>query len=79
MTISSYHYALLLFNFCFSSTGQVTIEFYVDKETNFIVFHSKNLTITEKVRNIKISNFVFLFSFFFLLIFKNQFSDGPRS
>ncbi|XP_034944364.1 endoplasmic reticulum aminopeptidase 2-like isoform X3 [Chelonus insularis] len=29
--------------------GQVTIEFYVDKETNFIVFHSKNLTITEKM------------------------------
>ncbi|XP_025602401.2 endoplasmic reticulum aminopeptidase 2-like isoform X3 [Athalia rosae] len=29
--------------------GQVTIEFYVDKETNFIVFHSKNLTINEKV------------------------------
>ncbi|KAJ9582424.1 hypothetical protein L9F63_003222, partial [Diploptera punctata] len=28
--------------------GQVTIEFHVDKETNFIVFHSKNLTITEK-------------------------------
>jgi len=30
-------------------TGQVQIEFRVDKETNFIVFHSKNLTITEKV------------------------------
>ncbi|XP_020706338.2 endoplasmic reticulum aminopeptidase 2-like isoform X4 [Athalia rosae] len=29
--------------------GQVTIEFYVDKETNFIVFHSKNLTINEKM------------------------------
>ncbi|XP_015585301.1 endoplasmic reticulum aminopeptidase 2 isoform X2 [Cephus cinctus] len=29
--------------------GQVTIEFYVDKETNFIVFHSKNLTISEKM------------------------------
>ncbi|XP_066598523.1 endoplasmic reticulum aminopeptidase 2-like isoform X2 [Prorops nasuta] len=29
--------------------GQVTIEFYVDKETNFIVFHSKNLTIIEKM------------------------------
>ncbi|XP_017878860.1 glutamyl aminopeptidase-like isoform X2 [Ceratina calcarata] len=28
--------------------GQVTIEFYVDKETNYIVFHSKNLTINEK-------------------------------
>ncbi|XP_023702695.1 endoplasmic reticulum aminopeptidase 1 isoform X2 [Cryptotermes secundus] len=28
--------------------GQVTIEFHVEKETNFIVFHSKNLTITEK-------------------------------
>lgn len=30
-------------------SGQVAIEFRVDKETNFIVFHSKNLTITEKV------------------------------
>ncbi|XP_057336106.1 endoplasmic reticulum aminopeptidase 2-like isoform X2 [Microplitis mediator] len=29
--------------------GQVTIEFYVDKETNFVVFHCKNLTITEKM------------------------------
>lgn len=29
--------------------GQVTIEFYVDRDSNFIVFHSKNLTITEKV------------------------------
>ncbi|XP_051160347.1 endoplasmic reticulum aminopeptidase 2-like isoform X1 [Leptopilina boulardi] len=29
--------------------GQVTIEFFVDKETNFIVFHSKNLTINEKM------------------------------
>ncbi|XP_063231804.1 endoplasmic reticulum aminopeptidase 1-like isoform X2 [Bacillus rossius redtenbacheri] len=28
--------------------GQVTIEFQVDKETNFIVFHSKNLTIVNK-------------------------------
>ncbi|KAK0159807.1 hypothetical protein PV327_010880 [Microctonus hyperodae] len=29
--------------------GQVSIEFYVDRETNFIVFHSKNLTITGKM------------------------------
>ncbi|XP_015117204.1 endoplasmic reticulum aminopeptidase 2 [Diachasma alloeum] len=29
--------------------GQVTIEFYVDRETNFIVFHSKNLTITDRM------------------------------
>ncbi|XP_043267317.1 endoplasmic reticulum aminopeptidase 2-like isoform X2 [Venturia canescens] len=29
--------------------GQITIEFYVDRETNFIVFHSKNLTINEKM------------------------------
>lgn len=28
--------------------GQVTIDFQVEKETNFIVFHSKNLTLTEK-------------------------------
>ncbi|XP_058801112.1 endoplasmic reticulum aminopeptidase 2-like isoform X2 [Phymastichus coffea] len=41
--------------------GQVTIEFHVDRETNFIVFHSKNLTITEKMvqdhkgRRLKIS------------------------
>lgn len=32
-------------------SGQVMIEFRVYKETNFIVFHSKNLTITEKVSN----------------------------
>jgi hypothetical protein len=30
-------------------SGQVKIEFRVDKETNFIVFHSKNLTVIEKV------------------------------
>ncbi|XP_020293712.1 endoplasmic reticulum aminopeptidase 1-like isoform X2 [Pseudomyrmex gracilis] len=29
--------------------GRVTIEFYVDVETNFIVFHSKNLTIKEQI------------------------------
>jgi hypothetical protein len=29
--------------------GNVEIEFLVDKETNFIVFNSKNLTITGKV------------------------------
>lgn len=29
--------------------GQVTIEFNVKKETNFIVLHSKNLTILDKV------------------------------
>ncbi|XP_046395915.1 glutamyl aminopeptidase-like isoform X2 [Ischnura elegans] len=28
--------------------GQVTIEFAVDEDTNFIVFHAKNLTITDK-------------------------------
>ncbi|KAG8233571.1 hypothetical protein J437_LFUL012935 [Ladona fulva] len=28
--------------------GQVTIEFAVDEDTNFIVFHSKNLTINDK-------------------------------
>jgi len=30
-------------------SGEALIEFRVDKETNFIVFHSKNLTIMEKV------------------------------
>lgn len=29
--------------------GQVSIEFMVEKETHFIVLHSKNLTISEKV------------------------------
>lgn len=29
--------------------GQVTIEFHVEKETNFIVLHSQELNITEKV------------------------------
>lgn len=36
---------------CTLSPGQVTIEFYVERETNFIVFHSKNLTITDRVSN----------------------------
>lgn len=29
--------------------GQVTIDFHVTQDTYFIVLHSKNLTITEKV------------------------------
>ncbi|XP_077259452.1 endoplasmic reticulum aminopeptidase 1 isoform X1 [Temnothorax americanus] len=29
--------------------GRVTIEFFVDEETKFIVFHSKNLTIKEQI------------------------------
>lgn len=29
--------------------GQVTIEFHVEKETNFIVLHIQDLNITEKV------------------------------
>ncbi|GJQ68130.1 hypothetical protein Trydic_g10715 [Trypoxylus dichotomus] len=29
--------------------GQVSIEFYIEKDTNFIVLHSKNLTITDKL------------------------------
>lgn len=29
--------------------GQVTVEFYVEKETNFIVLHAQDLNITEKV------------------------------
>ncbi|RZC34845.1 endoplasmic reticulum aminopeptidase 1-like [Asbolus verrucosus] len=29
--------------------GQVSIEFHVDKDTHFIVLHSKNLTITDKM------------------------------
>ena len=41
----------------FFFAGQVTIEFYVDREINFIVFHSKNLTINEKV----IKHVMFLF------------------
>lgn len=30
-------------------SGQVTIEFHVEKETNFIVLHIQDLNITEKV------------------------------
>ena len=29
--------------------GQVTVEFHVEKETNFIVLHAQDLNITEKV------------------------------
>lgn len=29
--------------------GQVSIEFHVEKDTNFIVLHSKNLTITDRM------------------------------
>lgn len=56
-------------------TGQVTIDFQVDKETNFIVFHSKNLTLTEKVCTVKATTFSFasvMFprtNFFFLVLF----------
>lgn len=44
--------------FCFhlnicKFAGQVSIEIHVEKETHFIVLHSKNLTITEKVNNIQ--------------------------
>lgn len=31
------------------SSGQVSIEFHVEKDTHFIVLHSKNLSITDKV------------------------------
>lgn len=33
----------------FHFTGQISIEFYVEKEVNFIVLHAQNLNITEKV------------------------------
>lgn len=33
----------------FWHVGQVTIEFHVEKETNFIVLHSQDLNVTEKV------------------------------
>jgi hypothetical protein len=46
----THHTSLCLKLICIS--GQVTIEFQVEKETNFIVFHSKNLTITEKVSTV---------------------------
>lgn len=29
--------------------GQVTIEFHVERETNFIVLHIQDLNVTEKV------------------------------
>lgn len=32
-----------------SFIGQVSIEFYVEKEMSFIVLHAQNLNITEKV------------------------------
>lgn len=31
--------------------GQVTVEFHVEKETNFIVLHAQDLNITEKVNH----------------------------
>lgn len=33
----------------FINLGQVSIEFHVEKEMNFIVLHAQNLNITEKV------------------------------
>lgn len=33
----------------FHCIGQVTIEFHVEKETNFIVLHIQDLNVTEKV------------------------------
>lgn len=47
--------------FVTSIIGQVTIEFHVEKETNFIVLHSQELNITEKVSRFAWSK-LFLFS-----------------
>lgn len=43
-TFFKYAYKLLP-----SKLGQVSIEFYVEKEMNFVVLHAENLNITEKV------------------------------
>lgn len=42
-------YSSIVFLFVRICAGQVTIEFHVEKETNFIVLHSQDLNITEKV------------------------------
>lgn len=37
------------FNFGISSTGQVTIDLFMEKETNFIVLHIQDLNVTDRV------------------------------
>lgn len=52
-------------------SGQVTIEFHVEKETNFIVLHTQDLNVTEKVKKGEKIDCVltaFLFMIFFLLL-----------
>lgn len=49
--------------------GQVTIEFHVEKETNFIVLHTQDLNVTEKVKKKNWFCFFFLFMIFLLLLF----------
>lgn len=48
-SVSFYQIITLLYKYI-DFSGQVSIEFVVEKDTNFIVLHSKNLTITDKVR-----------------------------
>jgi hypothetical protein len=46
---SSTHSTTLPCRFLVTFIGQVSIEFYVEKEMSFIVLHAQNLNITEKV------------------------------
>jgi hypothetical protein len=53
-----------IIHFCsFFFLGQVTIEFYVEKEANFIVLHAQDLNITEKV-NMLLYFLFFYFNFY---------------
>lgn len=51
--VSTRCYSMLYYSkdngFYLHFAGQVTIEFHVEKETNFIVLHIQDLNITEKV------------------------------
>lgn len=49
-------------------SGQVTIEFHVEKETNFIVLHTQDLNVTEKVKKEEKIDCVFT-AFLFMIFF----------
>lgn len=60
----------MLFSYLCFGVGQVTIDLFIEKETNFIVLHIQDLNVTEKVslaviwfRNCKRIRFWFRFPF----------------
>lgn len=55
--------------------GQVSIEFHVEKDTQFIVLHSKNLTITDKVRHKVSIAFYKYFRVSILLLSSSEYED----